>query len=240
MARRRPTYDPSDRSIPFSRSALDEFLKCQRCFYLHRRLGIGAPSGPMSGLPSVVDALLKKEFDSHRASQTPHPVMADLAGDLVPFAHPDLDAWRKRSPGIRRLHPASGFEVFGAVDDVWLGRADHALRIVDYKTTSSASGPSTDISPQYRRQVEIYQWLLSGNGFDVSSTAFFLFENADRAAEAFEGLLRFTCMVVPYEGDTAWIENALIGARICLDDDEPPAPAPACKVCAYVSLASAQ
>lgn len=239
MAKRTP-YDPANHSITFSRTALDEYLKCPRCFYLHRRLGIGAPSGPMSGLPSVVDAMLKAEFDRYRSAQQPHPVMTDLPGDLVPFAHEDLDGWRKRSPGIRLHHAPSGFEVTGSVDDVWLERATAQLAICDYKTTSSAAGPAADVSEQYKRQVEVYQWLLRGNGFDVSPTAYFLYEKAERNADGFDGLLRFTGIVVPVEGDTRWIDGALIAARVCLDSAETPEPSEDCKTCTYVTLASAR
>lgn len=236
---RRTQYDPDNRAMTFSRTALDDFIKCPRCFYLHRRLGISVPSGPMSGLPTVVDGLLKREFDRYRTAQEPHPLMVALPGDLVPFAHPDLDGWRKRSPGVRVLHEASGFEVTGALDDVWISRDAGVLHIVDYKTTSSADGPSTEVGDQYRRQIEIYQWLLRGNDLAVSPIGYLLYENADRTADSFDGVLRFAATVVPCEGDAAWIDEALVAARACLDADTPPVADAACKVCDYVDRVSA-
>ena len=61
-------YDPASKN-PFklSRSKIDLFLECPRCFYLHRRLGVGRPPGYPFTLNVAVDALLKKEFDIHRA-----------------------------------------------------------------------------------------------------------------------------------------------------------------------------
>ena len=46
-----------------SRSKVDFFLNCPRCFYMDRRLGISQPPGFPFNLNSAVDNLLKNEFD---------------------------------------------------------------------------------------------------------------------------------------------------------------------------------
>ena len=46
-----------------SRSKVDFFLNCSRCFYMDRRLGIAQPPGFPFNLNSAVDNLLKNEFD---------------------------------------------------------------------------------------------------------------------------------------------------------------------------------
>jgi hypothetical protein len=45
-----------------SRSKVDFFLNCSRCFYMDRRLGIAQPPGFLFNLNSVVDNLLKYEI----------------------------------------------------------------------------------------------------------------------------------------------------------------------------------
>ena len=74
--RERNIYDPAD-SKPFklSRSKIDLFLECPRCFYMDRRLGVGRPPGFPFALNSAVDALLKKEFDGYRARGQAHPLI---------------------------------------------------------------------------------------------------------------------------------------------------------------------
>ena len=57
-----------------SRSKIELFIDCPRCFYLDRRLGTGRPPGFPFSLNSAVDTLLKKEFDIHRAKGAPHPL----------------------------------------------------------------------------------------------------------------------------------------------------------------------
>jgi hypothetical protein len=77
--RERNRFDPHS-ADPFklSRSRLEVFLSCPRCFYLDRRLGIDRVRGPAFTLNSATDTLLKKEFDAHRAAGTPHPISAAL------------------------------------------------------------------------------------------------------------------------------------------------------------------
>ncbi|MEK7077575.1 MAG: hypothetical protein AAB928_00560, partial [Patescibacteria group bacterium] len=62
--RSRNLFNP-DSKTPFrlSRSKIDLFLNCPRCFYLDRRLGVAQPPGYPFALNSAVDKLLKKEFD---------------------------------------------------------------------------------------------------------------------------------------------------------------------------------
>src|SRR3990172_6046990 len=93
--RKRNLYNPNS-TEPFrlSRGKIDLFIKCPRCFYLDRRLGIGQPPGYPFSLNSAVDKLLKKEFDIHRAQGTSHPLMKTYKIDAIPLAHEKIDEWR--------------------------------------------------------------------------------------------------------------------------------------------------
>lgn len=48
--------------FPLSRTKVELFLDCPRCFYLDRCLGIARPSIPPFNLNSAVDALPKTEL----------------------------------------------------------------------------------------------------------------------------------------------------------------------------------
>ena len=93
--RSRNIYDPgSTKPFKVSRSKIDLFRRCPRCFYLDRRLGVGRVPGPPFLINSATDTLLKKEFDSYREIQAPHPLMVEHRINAIPFQHPQLDAWR--------------------------------------------------------------------------------------------------------------------------------------------------
>src|SRR3989344_1553023 len=200
--RSRKYFDPRERE-PFrvSRSKLDLFSECPRCAYLDLRLGVKRVQGPPVTLNNAVDHLLKKEFDIHRARKHAHPLMEQYGIDAVPFEHPDLEKWRHNFTGVSYVDEGSNFEVFGAIDDVWLNSKGE-LHIVDYKATAKQTGPSTtdDLYDSYKRQMEIYQWLFRKNGFEVSDTGYFVYVNGRTDSEAFDGKLEFDVQILPYEG----------------------------------------
>ena len=234
VQRTRNLFDPASREFyNFSRSKLELFLQCPRCLYLDRRRGIGQPAGPLFSLNIAVDILLKKEFDLCRYRGEPHAVMRQYGIDALPLVHPALDEWRDPMRGIRYVHPQTGFCVFGAVDDLWVNPAGQLL-VVDYKATSTDRPITLDGWKQsYKRQIEIYQWLLRKKGYDVSLLGYLVFVNADRGREAFDGKLECTTTVISFIGSDAWIEDALQEAKICLCRDMPPQPNPSCEWCAY-------
>ena len=61
-----------------SRSKFNDFLSCQRCFYLDRVKGIVSPSTPGWSLNETTDVLLKKEFDICRELETPHRILLNM------------------------------------------------------------------------------------------------------------------------------------------------------------------
>jgi RecB family exonuclease len=196
---------------------------------------VGRPPGFPFALNSAVDALLKKEFDIHRAKKRPHPLMhAYGLKDIIPFSHEDLDIWRSNFKGIRYIHSPTNLLVTGAIDDVWTD-SDGELIIVDYKSTSKEEKVSLDKEWQigYKRQMEIYQWLFRQNGFKVSKTGYFVYCNGKTDREAFDAKLDFDIDLIPYVGDDSWIEGALKELKECLLLPKPPKPAETCDYCSY-------
>jgi len=224
--------------FPFkiSRSKIDLFFECPRCFYLEARYGISRPRGFPFTLNNAVDTLLKKEFDIHRAKGEPHPMMRQYGISAIPFSHAMIEEWRNAYVGIRYFHKPTNLLVFGAVDDIWVNEKEELI-VVDYKATSTASeitlDDGADYKEGYKRQVEIYQWLLRNNGFKVSNTAYFVYVNAKKDREAFDGKLEFDVNILPYEGNDKWIEPKLKEIKECLESDKIPEPSPKCEFCPY-------
>ncbi len=235
-------FNPSQ-TAPYqlSRSRLENFLRCPRCFYLDRRLGIDQPPGYPFSLNAAVDNLMKKEFDAYRAKGEPHPLMKESGIDMIPYAHADIATWRENFKGIRHHHQPTNFLISGAIDDIWVS-PDGRLAIVDYKATAKDSEVTLDAQWQdgYKRQMEIYQWLFRQNGFPVSPTGYFVYVNGRRNAEAFGGRLEFDMKIIPYEGNDEWVEGAIVNARNTLMSNSIPPPASACDYCEYRKIAAAE
>lgn len=217
-----------------SRTRLENFMKCPRCFYIDRRLGVDQPPGYPFSLNAAVDTLMKKEFDIHRAKNTIHPLMETYGIDAVPFSHEKLSEWRDPFVGVQYLDPHSNFLVTGAVDDIWQNKKGE-LHVVDYKATSKNGQVSIDAAWQksYKNQMELYQWLLRKNGFNVSPLGYFVYVNGKTDAKAFDGRLEFDVKIIPYEGNDSWVEPTLQEAKNCLTQDTLPPAGKECDFCLY-------
>ena len=233
--RRSKLYTPKQQE-PFklSRSKIELFVECPRCFFLDRRLGISRPSLPGFSLNSAVDFLLKKEFDLLRDKKEAHELMNRYKIDAIPFSHPLIEEWRTNFTGQQYLEPRTNFIIFGAVDDVWETR-EKELLIVDYKSTSTDKAISLDdeYKQGYKRQMEVYQWLFRNNSFKVSSTGYFVFANAGKTKPRFDGVLEFELSIIPYTGDDKWVLPTLFKIKECLDSDTIPQPSEKCEHCVF-------
>ena len=227
----------SQELFKLSRSKIDLFLECPRCFYYDRVLGVGRPPGFPFSLNSAVDALLKQEFDIHRASGTKHPLIARYGVDARPVPHENLNEWRHNFTGVRYAHKPTNLLVFGAIDDLWQNSKSEFI-VVDYKATAKAeeiTELNKDWHKGYKRQMEIYQWLLRRNGHKVSDTGYFVYCNGKADAEAFDARLEFDVTLIAYTGDDSWVEKTIFDIHKCLNGGKIPASGKDCDYCDYIS-----
>ncbi len=208
------------------------------------RLKITRPSSPPFQINKAVDELLKKEFDSYRSKGEQHPWQIDFKVDAKPFFHADLDKWRANFTGVQYLHGPTNLLVTGAVDDVWVTPKDE-LVVVDYKATAK-NKEIVDLEPvgswhdTYRRQMEVYQWLLRRNDFKVSNTGYFVYANGIADSDGFFNKVEFRTNVFPYNGNDEWVEPTLVKMKECMDSDDMPEvgrqvmkPTEPCEYCSY-------
>tara|TARA_B100000029_G_scaffold404787_1_gene404889 strand:+ start:1472 stop:2221 length:750 start_codon:yes stop_codon:yes gene_type:complete len=235
--RTRNIFKPdSEKPFKLSRSKLDLFVNCPRCFYIDRRLGVGPPPGFPFNINSAIDHLLKKEFDEYRESGEPHPLMREAGIDAVPCQHDQLDVWRENFQGVQVQHEATNLLITGAIDDLWVTPSGQHI-VVDYKATSKDSPVNLDAAWQdgYKRQMEIYQWLLRGNDLEVSDTGYFVYCNGRRSEPRFNHRMEFDIAVLPYVGNDSWVDSCITEAHACLVSDEIPAVDADCDYCTYYS-----
>ena len=87
MPRARHYSPQSNDPFPLSRTGLEQFLRCPRCFYQQRRLGLTQPRMVPLTLAVATDALLKNEFDKIRGSNNSHPIWEKFS---LNTSHPAL------------------------------------------------------------------------------------------------------------------------------------------------------
>jgi len=235
-----PRVSQSLRRHQLSRSKLELFLECPRCFFDDVARHQPRPSGPPFTLNNAVDALLKAEFDAHRAAGTPHPLFATVGLHAVPLLHPQINEWRANRLGVRWCDPQTGWTLYGAIDDAWQTPSGSIL-VADYKATARRGEISAEqLYPSYRRQVEVYQFLLEQQALTVERQAWFVYANGIAAAAAFGATLRFRTTLLSYEADRGWVLPTFRAAVSLVTSGARPAPANSCGWCRYVQQASAE
>lgn len=244
MKRHRGQYKPGHPApYELSRGKIENLIKCPACFWLERAAGVKYPSIPSFLLNSNTDTLLKKDFDQYRG-RGPHPIMESAGlSHLRPFAHKDIQLWESSlqfgaSPNhFNTIHEETNIKFGGGLDDVWENANTGQLHIVDYKSTAQMSSTpkpldesfiappqdskTPDYKASYRRQMEMYQWILRRKGYDVSDTGYFLYVDGQHVNESgmidFKnpGLawMKFNTAIIPYEGNDYWVETALYKAK---------------------------
>jgi len=224
------------KAFTLSRSKIELFMQCPRCFYNDVKCQIKRPPGFPFSLNNAVDILLKREFDMYRENGTAHPLQQPLG--LIPANHPQLQTWRNAKTGVSFFHPHHQCRYYGGIDDLWFNPTLNIYHVVDYKATAKTEAvtelPEWTIS--YKRQIELYQWLLRQNGLHLSDTAYFLYCTGDPSYSTFNGTMHFRQHVIAYHGQTDWIEDALEALQACYNSSTPP---PYSTNCAYCNFKNA-
>jgi len=218
-----------------SRSKIDLFVQCPRCFYIDNKLGTKRPGLPAFLLNSAVDYQLKQEFDVHRAGGTKHPLQKEYGIDAVPAVHEKINEWRENFVGIQHMHEPTGLMISGAIDDLWIDSTGEHI-VVDYKATAK-NEPVKELAGKwhegYKRQMEVYQWLLRGKGLKVSDTGYFVYCTGKYNQKAFDKVIEFDVNLISYTGDDSWVEPTIYKIKECLESAEMPVSGDGCEHCAW-------
>ena len=235
-------YSPNQKEdFKISRGKFTNFLTCKRCFYLDRVKGLDPPGTPGWTLNETTDLLLKKEFDYCRERQIPHRLFIEnKLSNVVPFDHPEIDNWRDSlHKGLMLRHKDTNIILTGGVDDIWQHNISKQLIIVDYKSQAKLGRLDKQdyledpYHEAYKIQMDFYAYLLSGMGFDVHQTSYFLVCNAKRDDQEFKKRMNFDEYLVPYNWNIDWIDNKIDEMVSLMNSRQVPEQNLSCKNCAY-------
>ena len=234
MKRHRGKFDPKS-NVPYelSRSRIENFIKCSACFYLQQVRKIDFPSMPGFNINEATDILLKRDFDKCRRMGITHPFLAAQGYDhLIPFDHENFELWTQSlhfgaEGRFHTIHEKTNLKIGGGLDDVWLNQRTNKLHIVDYKSTSvkkEGKGVTLDDpwKRSYKRQMDLYVWIMRRLGFDVSDTGYFLYCDGDRFNDstflnAHSATMEFKISLLPYKVIQGWIAPTLFSIRKTLE-----------------------
>ena len=245
-------YKPNQKEdFKLSRSRFDEFMSCQKCFYLRLVNGLQPPNVPGWTLNTLTDTLLKKEFDECRTKQTPHRMLIkENLSHIVPFEtkiiedekgrkKQRIDIWRdSRHAGLRCRYKKTNIILQGGVDDVWFNTKTEELIIADYKSQHDTNEVTKDnyfnkpFKEGYKRQLDFYAYLLKGMNFPVSKEKYIYLVNA-KEKEGFYGEMKFDEIIIPYVSDPEYLEEHIDEMIKVINSKEIPNSDESCENCAY-------
>ncbi len=219
-----------------SRSKIELFTNCQRCFYIDNKLGLKRPSMPSFLINTAVDHQLKNEFDTYRKAGKAHPFQEEFKIDAIPAPHEMLDLWRANFDGVQYHDPKTNMVISGAIDDLWINSKGEYI-VVDYKATAKEE-PKKELTvggfdDAYRKQMEIYQWLLRKNGLKVSDTGYFVYCTGRHDQPSFDKVIEFDVNLIPYTGSDSWVEQVILNIKDCLESSTIPASGAECEHCMW-------
>ena len=234
-------FDPgSEDAFTVSRTRIQKFLDCKRCFYLQNRMGIKVLKSLPFRLNSATDTLLKKTFDAARRKQEPHRYFKRDNINLVPFSHEKIDEWRENFQGIKYHYKKANLMVQGAVDDILIDLKTKELSPIEFKSTQTKDGASVKYLGKphhkfWKNQLEVYGYLLEKNDFKISEDAYIVFCNADISQEEWSEKLNFDVQVINYKMDFKWVESTLNKIKeLLIQDNIPNFNDNNCDMCRYL------
>jgi hypothetical protein len=251
-------HDEHPAPFELSRGKIEALIRCPACFWLEKRAGVKPIDMPGFNLNTNTDTLLKRDFDQYRGI-APHPIMKAFGlGQLRPFAHDQLNKWTSSTQfgasaeHFNTVHEPTNILFGGGVDDVWENSQTGELHIVDYKSTAQLSQTPKPLDEEflsdhwkaaYKRQAEMYQWILRRRGHTVSNIAYFVYVDGQHVGETgmldesdpTRAAMQFNAAIIPYEGSDHWVEDRLFEAKKTLESVQQPMHGSGCDVARFLS-----
>jgi hypothetical protein len=150
--------------ISLSASTLKLYLECPRCFWLLFNKRIARPRGPFPSLPTGMDAVLKRYFETYRHRGVLPPLIdGKLNGTLI-----------KQPLSLNFMDAKLNARLTGKLDDC-LVLVDGRHAPLDHKTRASSPNDTSYTEQYYKFQMDVYSLLLERNGCPISKTAYVIY-----------------------------------------------------------------
>lgn len=160
-------------SFKLSKTSIALMEECPRCFWLTQHGVWKRPQGITMSLPMGMDHTIKRHFDKFRKKGILPPELNghEHCPDMKLFDDEELlKIWRNNFKGIR-YEDKEGNVLFGAVDDIL--QKGKKLIVLDYKTRGFPL--KEDTHEFYQNQLDIYNFLLRKNGYEIEDYGLLLF-----------------------------------------------------------------
>lgn len=217
-----------------SRSKIDLFFDCKRCFYLDQRFGIKRPHGTALVINNFVVNNFKTILNKYRQSQSILPESSLIGKKLIPSNHHLLPSWNDQFKGIYYVDKKTNFKIKANLDDVWECSNLRDNYPVIIKSTSRRKDISSEsIWPGYWKQLSLYAYLLSKNSLKIGDKGILVYLNTAVKIQNNQKEIDFDILIFERKLDFSWIEPSLDKIFNVLNSDYVPEENSFCKFCRY-------
>ena len=210
--------------LKLSRSKLDLFVNCPRCFWMELR-GKSPPIDMPMGLYNVLDSVQKQYYDKHRKDGLP-----PLLRKEIPFKLADIGLVEKLRSGIHFKDDRLNATLWGKMDDCFV---DDKGRLVVMDNKTSSSGRNEDYEEGYKLQLDTYAFLLIKNGFKVGPAGYLIYYIPKKDSDIGKGVM-FDIEPSRIRLDPGRIEGVFEDAVKIARKEEPPEHHHECEMCTWI------
>lgn len=219
--------------IRLSKSQLDKFVDCPRCFWLAQRHKLKQPDMISSKVWKGVERITTGHYETHRAAKT---TPENLQGMVPPGAIP-VQLTTEGMKALRYWGKGLPFEVNGilvttALDDMLQipdGTQPKGSRyaVLDYKSKAKLTDEEAT-ADLYQNQADVFDLAANVNGYPTDGTVYFDYWSpvSVEGAEPPAGPTGFTMQkwasqVIALKADHERIKKLILAAAACLESAMP-------------------
>ncbi len=215
-----------------SRTKIDLFFDCKRCFYIDQRYGIKRPHGAAMVINNHIVTKFKKNLEVLRNTKTiiPETKLISKSG-FTALDHQKINQWIDPFRGIRILHKQTNMIISANLDDVWTDN-EKCYPVIIKSISRNGKDIEDSIWPGYTRQLSLYGYILQNNNLEIGDFGIIVMINTEDDLD--HSNLNFKFYIFKRNLEFNWVDRTLSEIKILLENDEYPKTSNNCKFCNYI------
>src|SRR5579859_4730879 len=164
-------------SLRLSKSQLDKFTACPRCFWLSHRQGLDQPDMISSKVWKGIERITQAHYETHRiAKTTPSNLIGQVPAGAIPYQGDRIDLKSLRYWGKGLAFEVDGVTVTTALDDMLEWPQDNGVptlyAVIDYKSKSKETDEAST-QELYGTQADVFDLACNVNGYTTDGVVYF-------------------------------------------------------------------
>lgn len=218
--------------IRLSKSQLDKFQDCPRCFWLGQRHKLKQPDMISSKVWKGVERVTIQHYDAHRAAKTtPYNLVGCVPAGAVPLQRDAEGMKALRYWGKGLPFKVDNILVTTALDDMLEINACGKMlyNVIDYKSKSKLTDEEAT-AEMYQNQADVFDLAANVNGYPTDGLVYFDYwspvsvEGAEPPAAAGDvgaTMQKWASQVIVLKADHARIKKLVLAAAACIEGRMP-------------------